>query len=84
MREIVKPAAGFLRGISTGNVKLEDEGTKKTHETEKKEHPPLSKREILPSRRPPDVGRVIPVCEFAERKLTMRRVLIATFIVIIM
>lgn len=31
MREIVKPAAGFLRGISTGNVKLE-EGTKKTHE----------------------------------------------------
>lgn len=29
VREIVKPAACFLRGISTGNVKLEDEGRRK-------------------------------------------------------
>lgn len=46
--KIVRPAAVFLRGISTGNVKLEDEENTRN---EKKGHPPERERE-RDSRRP--------------------------------
>lgn len=71
--KIVRPAAVFLRGISTGNVKLEDEENTRN---EKKGHPPERERETLEDR---TSSRMIPVCELAERKLTMRRYVIATF-----
>lgn len=71
--KIVRPAAVFLRGISTGNVKLEDEENTRN---EKKGHPSERERETLEDR---TSSRMIPVCELAERKLTMRRYVIATF-----
>lgn len=69
----MRPAAVFLRGISTGNVKLEDEENTRN---EKKGHPSERERETLEDR---TSSRMIPVCELAERKLTMRRYVIATF-----